>query len=122
MKTQFTVYRCSIVWKVVYSSCWKISHISSVYKNKGEKLKNPTIVSLLLVSYMSRILQKIVYKSLYEYCASHELLIRDNSGFKWNDSTFNQLLAITHKIYKSLVSGKDVCAIFLDVSKSFAKV
>ena len=87
-----------------------------------KKLKNPTIVALLLVSSMSTILQKIVYKSLYEYCVSHELLIRDNSGFKWNDSTVNQLLAIIHKIYKSLDSSKDVCAIFLDVSKSFDKV
>ena len=44
------------------------------------KLKNPTIVSLLLVSSLSTILQKIIYMSLYEYFVSHELLIRDNSG------------------------------------------
>jgi len=36
--------------------------------------------------------------------------------------TVNQLLAITHNIYKSLDSGKDVCAIFRDVSKAFDNV
>ena len=71
---------------------------------------------------MSKILQKIIYKSLYEYCFSHELLINANSGFKRIDSTDNQLLAISHNIYKSLDSGKDVCANFLDVSKAFDKV
>ena len=37
-------------------------------------------------------------------------------------TTVNQLLAITHDIYKYLDSGKDVCAIFRDVSKAFDKV
>ena len=32
-------------------------------------------------------------------------------------TTVSKLLVITHDIYKSLDSGKDVCAIFLDVSK-----
>jgi len=36
-------------------------------------------------------------------------------------TTVNQLLAITHDIYKYLDSGKDVCALFLDVSKAFEK-
>ena len=71
---------------------------------------------------MSKILEKLIYKSIYEYFVSNELLINENSGFKRNDSTVNQLIAIAHNIYKSLDSGKDVCAIFLDVSKAFDKV
>jgi hypothetical protein len=37
-------------------------------------------------------------------------------------STVNQLIAFTHKIYKAIDFGHDVCAIFLDVSKAFDKV
>ena len=37
-------------------------------------------------------------------------------------TTVNQLLAITHNIYESLDSGKDVCTIFRDVSKAFDKI
>jgi hypothetical protein len=37
-------------------------------------------------------------------------------------TTVNKLLAITNNISKSLDSGKDVCAIFLDVSKAFDNV
>ena len=37
-------------------------------------------------------------------------------------TTVNEPLAITHNIYQSLDSGKDVCAIFLVVSEAFDKV
>ena len=36
-------------------------------------------------------------------------------------TTVNELLAITHNMYRSLDSGKDVCPIFLDVSTTFDK-
>ena len=42
---------------------------------------------------------QIIYKSLYKYYVSHELLINNNiSGFKWNESIVNQLLAKTHNM------------------------
>ena len=71
---------------------------------------------------ISKIFEKVIYKSLYAFCVLHNLLISENSGFKKNDSTVNQLIAITHEIYKAIDSGHDVCAIFLDVSKAFDKV
>lgn len=108
--------------KGVYPSCWKISNICPVYKNKGEKNEKSNYRPIVLLSCMSKILEKIIYKSLNEYCVSNELLISENSGFKRNESTVNQLIAITHDIYKSLDFGKDVCAIFLDMSKAFDKV
>ena len=41
-----------------------------------------------------KILEKIVYKRLYEYLMDINLLIEQNSGFKRNDSTVNQLLQL----------------------------
>ena len=74
------------------------------------------------MSTISKIFEKVIYKSLYEFCVFHSLLISENSGFKKYDSTVNQLIAITREIYKAIYSGHDVCAIFLDVSKAFNKV
>ena len=37
-------------------------------------------------------------------------------------TTVNEPLTITHNIYQSLDSGKDVCAIILVVSEAFDKV
>ena len=50
------------------------------------------------------------------------MLIEQNSGFKRNDSTVNQLLKIVHQIYQDINDGKDACLVFLDISTAFDKV
>ena len=60
-----------------------------------------------LLSNMYKILEKIVYKRLYEYLTDNVLLIKPNSGFKKNDSTINQLLKSVHQIYQDINDGKD---------------
>ena len=42
--------------------------------------------------------------------------------FFTEDSCVNQLLAITHEIYKSFDEGLEVRGVFLDISKAFDKV
>ena len=116
------MYRCKELRKVVYSTCRKISHICPDNKNKGQKGEKSNYRPIAVLSCMSRKLEKIMCRSLYEYCVSHELLNRENLRYKRNDSTVNQLRAITHNIYKSLDSYIDACGIFLDVSKAFDKV
>ena len=50
------------------------------------------------------------------------MLIEQNSSFKRNYSTVNQLLKIVHQIYQDINDGKDTCLVFLDISKAFDKV
>jgi hypothetical protein len=67
-------------------------------------------------------LGRIVYTHIYEYCTEHNLLAAKNSEFKQNDSTINQLLYLFQHIYDSLENGKDVCMVFLYVSKAFDSI
>ena len=46
----------------------------------------------------------------------------NQSGFRPGDSCINQLIAITHEIYKSFDDGLEVMGVFLDISKAFDKV
>ena len=71
---------------------------------------------------MSKVLERVVYNHLYVYLTDHSLLTWRNSGFKPLDSTVNQLIFLTHKIHEALDQGKDVCMVFLDISKAFDKV
>ena len=71
---------------------------------------------------MSKVLEKIVFKRLYEYLTENRLLTEKNSGFKKKDSTTNQLLKIVHQIYQDINDGMVTCMVFLDVSKAFDKV
>ena len=51
------------------------------------------------------------------------LISANQSGFKPGDSCINQLLSITHNIYKSFDDGcYEIRGVFLDMSKAFDKV
>ena len=50
------------------------------------------------------------------------LILANQSGFKPEDYYINQLLSITHHIYKSFDNGYEVRGVFIDISKAFEKV
>ena len=60
---------------------------------------------------------------MFKFFIEIELISPNQSGFKPGDSCINQLLAITHKIYKSFGEGLEVRGVLkLDISKAFDKV
>ena len=52
----------------------------------------------------------------------HEVLTTLQSGFISGDSTVNQLVDIYNSFYKAIDKGKEVRAIFCDISKVFDRV
>ena len=56
------------------------------------------------------------------FFTENNLISPNQSGFRPGDSCVNQLLAITHDIYKSFDEGLEVRGVFLDISKAFDKV
>ena len=89
---------------------------------KGDKqnLKNYRPISLLPLA--GKIFERILYDSMYEFFTENNSLFPNQSGFKPGDSCINQLLSITHDIYKSFDNGLEIQVIFLDISKVFDKV
>ena len=59
---------------------------------------------------------------MFDFFLVNNLISPNQSGFKPGDSCTNQLLAITHEIYRSFDEGFDVRGVFLDISKAFDKV
>ena len=66
--------------------------------------------------------ERILYNNMDEFFTENSLISPNQSGFKPGDSCINQLLSITHEIYKSSDDGLEVRGIFLDISKVFDKV
>ena len=60
--------------------------------------------------------------NFFIFFQENNLISPNQSGFKPGDSFTNQLLAITHEIYKSFGDGYEVRRVFLDISKAFDKV
>ena len=59
---------------------------------------------------------------MFSFFIENCLISQNQSGFKPWYSCINQLLSITHEIYKSFDDGWEVRGVFLDISKAFDKV
>ena len=104
-----------------FPSDWKKANVVPVFK-KGDKqlLKNYRPISLLPI--IGKIFERLLYNQMFEIFIGNDLISQNQSGFKPGDSCINQLLAITHEIYKSFDACVDVRAVFLDIAKAFDKV
>ena len=70
----------------------------------------------------SKILEKLIFKHVYNFLHSNKLLSKHQSGFRPNDSTTNQLSYLYHEFSKALNAKKDVRIAFCDISKAFDRV
>ena len=104
-----------------FPKIWKKANVVPIFK-KGEKNCKSNYRPISLLSNVSKVLERLVYNILYEYCVKNKLLSPKNSGFKKGDGAVNQMICLTDKIYKALDSGKNVVMVFLDIQKAFDRV
>jgi hypothetical protein len=95
-----------------YPSIWKKANVQPVHKKNSRQDKtNYRPISLLPI--LSKIFEKILFDSIYNHLNSNDLLSKHQSGFRPGDSTVNQLLAITHRIFESFEEGSETRDLFL---------
>ena len=97
-------------------SDWKKANVVPVFK-KGDKqlLKHYRQVSLLPIT--DKIFERLLYNQMFDFFIRNDLTSQNQSDFKPSNFCINQILAITHKIYKSFDACLDVRAVFLDIIK-----
>ena len=104
-----------------FPSEWKKGNVVPIHKKDDKQcLKNYRPISLLPIC--GKIFEKLIFNEMFKFFIENELISPNQSGFKPGDSCINQLLAITHEIYKSFDDGFEVRGVFLDISKAFDKV
>ena len=100
---------------------WKQANVTPIHKkNDPSEITNYRPISLL--STVGKVLEKIVHKYVFNFLMDHEVLTTLQSGFISGDSTVNQLVDIYNSFCKALDEGKEVRAIFCDISKAFDRV
>ncbi|KAK3102599.1 hypothetical protein FSP39_012507 [Pinctada imbricata] len=104
-----------------YPSVWKEANVSPIYKKDDPSLvKNYRPISLLNI--LGKVMERCIFKHIYNYIVSNNLLTPLQSGFRQKDSTIFQLLDITNQFGKALDDGKEIRVIFCDISKAFDRV
>ena len=119
---------------LVYETClhtgifpdnWKKANVLPIHKKESRQLKkNYRPISLLPVC--GKIFEKVIFDTMYRHFTDNQLLTPNQSDFRTaaGDSTINQLLYITQKIYTAFEDfpSREIRAVFLDISKPFDKV
>ena len=75
-----------------------------------------------LLNAESKVLEKAIFKHLYNHLQGNNMLSSFQSGFIPGDSTVNQLAFLYHIFCEAFDSGKEVWAAFCDISKAFDRV
>ena len=100
---------------------WKKANVVPLHKKRNKQsLENCRSISLLTIC--SKIFERLIYNEIFTFFTENNLISPNQSGFRPWDSCVNQLLAITHEIYKLFDEGFEVRVVFLDISKAFDKV
>ena len=107
--------------KSICPNIWKEANVSPIYKKD-----DPSLVSnyrpISLLSAVGKVMEKVKHKHMFNFLQDHEVLTRLQSGFVPGDSTANQLVDIYNTFCKALDDGKEVRAVFCDISKAFDRV
>ena len=93
-----------------------------IKKNSKQLVNNYRPVSLLPIC--SKIFEKVIFDSIFNFMIQNNLLNSCQSCFRPNDSCINQLISKTHNIYRAFDANPslEVRGVFLDLSKAFDKV
>ena len=102
-------------------SCWKLAHVSPVYK-KGEHYKPSNYRPISLTSIPSKIMEHIIVSNLMQHFDLHNILTPNQHGFRAKHSCETQLIQLTDELTKNLDRGIQTDVIVLDFAKAFDKV
>lgn len=100
---------------------WKTAQMTMVPK-KGDKSDPNNYRSISLTSCIGKLTEKMFEKRLSKYLKEKNILIKQQSGFRKNRRTSDNLLYITQKIKEQFNRKKKVISLFFDISKEFDKV
>ena len=105
----------------VFPDMLKIAKVIALFKaGSSEEVNNYRPISLLPV--FDKIIEKLMHSQLYTFLEYHNILFKNQFGFRKKCSTAHSLIEITEKIKESIDSGKFGCGIFIDLKKAFDTV
>ena len=100
---------------------FKIARVIPVYKS-GIQTDMSNYRPISLLSIFSKIQEKLMCTRLTAFIDKHNILFKNQIGFRSKHSTTHAVLLITDKIQKAIERGEYSCGIFLDFSKAFDTV
>ena len=105
----------------IFPDMWKQGNLVPLFK-KGDKSIPANYRPVSLLSNLGKVLERIIFKHVFNHLYSNNLLYKYQSGFRPGHSTTFQLIDIFHHICQSFDAKQYSCMVFCDISKAFDKV
>ena len=99
----------------------KLANVIPIFKN-GDRSLTSNYRPVALLSTVSKVFEKVVYKSIFNFLIENALMYKFQSGFLPGHSTTHQLIELVDNILQALDNKELICLIFCDVSKAFDRV
>ena len=99
----------------------QLAKIIPLFK-KGCPLTASNYRPISLLSVFSKIIEKVMYKRLYDFLELHNILYNFQFGFLASHSINHALISLTEMIKNTLDNKRFGCGIFLDLQKAFDTV
>ena len=76
----------------IFPDILKIGRITPIYKNKGSKQNFNNYRPISILAIFGKIFEKIIYKNLYSFLTSQNLIYSKQFGFRKGHSTSHALM------------------------------
>jgi hypothetical protein len=96
----------------------KYSEIKPIYK-KGDKTLITNYRPISLLPVFSKIFEKVIYKRVYHLLTLNNILVKEQFGFRCNNSTEIAIYTLINNILSSLNDKIIVGGLFCDLQKAF---
>ena len=105
----------------IFPDVLKIAKVNPLHK-KESKIDHHNYRPISLLSVISKIFEKLIYKRIYFYLDQKRLIYSKQFGFRANYSTNHAIISLTEHIRELLDKGEYVCGVFVDLEKAFDTV
>ena len=105
----------------IFPSKLKLAKVTPVFK-KGSRQDKDNYRPISVLSIFSKIFEKAMFKHLYSYLESRNILYPLQFGSRQKCSTNHALIQITESIRNSIDNNEFGCGIFIDLKKAFDRV
>ena len=124
-KKFFSIWLCELVnlsfETGIFPNILKVAKVHPLHK-KDSKIDHRNYRPISLLSVISKIFEKLIYKRIYNYLDLKKFIYSKQFGFRGNHSTNHAIISITEHIRTLLDKGDYVCGIFVDLEKAFDTV
>ena len=106
------------ILQAVFQDLMKVPEVILLYKGKDQdEVVNYRPISLLIT--VSKLLEKIVYKHVYNFLDQHDVQYQSQYGLQSKHSCSQAIAELTGKLLQDKEAGLQSASVFLDLSKAF---